>query len=218
MSEQRRAAEDDWSNVDSVLKETRRNERVGAIVKETCTPRGKFNVIYADPPYRFESTLSECRAIENHYPTMTHDEICNLDIVPQIRADDAVLFLWSPAAKLKEAMAVIDAWDFVYRTGGVWDKVNIGMGYYFRLQRTSIDRDARRDAGAARASPQAVDIQIGAPGQQRKARLCSCADRNALSRVSQNRTVRPQGSERMDRVGFRSAAITGVALIVCHSR
>ena len=134
MSKQRRADEGDWSNVDSVLKETRRNERVGAIVKETCTPQGKFNLIYADPPYRFESTLSECRAIENHYPTMAHDEIWNLDIVSQIRAADAILLLWSPAAKLKEAIAVIEAWGFVCRTCAVWDKVNMGMGYYFRLQ------------------------------------------------------------------------------------
>lgn len=94
-------------------------------------PHGRFSVIYADPPWRYEHTKTQNREIENHYPTMELEAICALDVPA---ADDAVLFLWATSPKLEEAMRVIDAWGFTYRTCAVWDKQKIGMGYYFRQQ------------------------------------------------------------------------------------
>lgn len=92
-----------------------------------------FSVIYADPPWQYEHANSENRAIENHYPTMDLGEICRMP-VSQMSAKDAVLFLWATPPKLAEAMQVVDAWGFVYRTCMVWDKEKIGMGYYARQQ------------------------------------------------------------------------------------
>ncbi|MDD3586197.1 MAG: MT-A70 family methyltransferase [Thermoguttaceae bacterium] len=94
---------------------------------------GTFAVIYADPPWQYDSSESDSRAIENQYPTMTLDEIGSLD-VPGIAHDDAVLFLWTTSPKLQEAFQVLDAWGFTYRTCAVWDKEKMGMGYYFRQQ------------------------------------------------------------------------------------
>ena len=37
-------------------------------------------------------------------------------------------------AKLREALDVMSAWGFEYKTCAVWDKVKIGMGYWFRGQ------------------------------------------------------------------------------------
>lgn len=92
-----------------------------------------YPIIYADPPWRYEHARTENRAIENHYPTMTLGEICDLPVA-HISADDAVLFLWATSPKLAESMEVIAAWGFVYRTCMVWDKCRIGMGYYARQQ------------------------------------------------------------------------------------
>lgn len=94
-------------------------------------PRGKYRLIYADPPWRYEHIETESRAIENQYPTMSLDDICAL---PVPAADDAVLFLWATSPKLAESIKVIEAWGFDYRTCAVWDKEKIGMGYYFRQQ------------------------------------------------------------------------------------
>ena len=47
--------------------------------KEVSLPEGKFNVIYADPPWQHNPNV-ESRAVENHYPTLTIDEICNYKI------------------------------------------------------------------------------------------------------------------------------------------
>jgi N6-adenosine-specific RNA methylase IME4 len=73
------------------------------------------------------------RAIENHYGTMDLDAICALPVA-QAATPDAVLFLWATSPKLAEAMRVIDAWGFTYRTCMVWVKDKIGMGYYARQQ------------------------------------------------------------------------------------
>lgn len=92
---------------------------------------GPFPVIYADPPWRYDYAEDTTRKIENHYPTMSLDEIKALDIPA---ADDAVLFLWATSPKLVEALEVMDAWGFEYRTCMVWVKDKIGMGYYARQQ------------------------------------------------------------------------------------
>lgn len=90
-----------------------------------------YDVIYADPPWRYAGTASNSRRVENQYPTMSVDEICALD-VPS--AENSVLYLWATAPLLVEALQVMDAWGFKYKTSAVWDKEKIGMGYWFRVQ------------------------------------------------------------------------------------
>ena len=90
-----------------------------------------YDVIYADPPWRYDFAVSDTRKIENHYPTMTTDDICALDCHA---AADSVLFLWATAPKIREALQVIEAWGFTYKTQMVWVKDKIGMGYYCRNQ------------------------------------------------------------------------------------
>jgi len=94
-------------------------------------PVGEYSLIYADPPWRYDYTKAESRAIENQYPTMTLDEICELDIPA---SNDCVLFMWATSPKLQESFDVLRAWGFTYKTCAVWDKEIIGMGYYFRQQ------------------------------------------------------------------------------------
>jgi len=74
-------------------------------------PPGKYDVIYADPPWRYDFDV-ESRATEKHYPTLTIDEICsykdrNGKPIQDVFADDAVLFLWATSPKLLETPKVI---------------------------------------------------------------------------------------------------------------
>lgn len=94
---------------------------------------GKYEVIYADPPWEYEHIVSKSRAIENQYPVMSLEDICALP-VSRIAEDECMLFLWATSPKLEEAIRVINSWGFTYRTCAVWDKQVIGMGYYFRQQ------------------------------------------------------------------------------------
>lgn len=94
------------------------------------------NLILADPPWQYDFAETDNRQIENQYPTATVDEIgahINAAWAPPV-ADDCVLFLWATMPKLKEALQVMEAWGFEYKTGAVWDKVKMGMGYWFRGQ------------------------------------------------------------------------------------
>jgi N6-adenosine-specific RNA methylase IME4 len=93
----------------------------------------KYPVIYADPPWRYENPPMSNSQIENHYPTMTNDEICALP-VSDLATPDSILYLWATAPMLYWCMRVIDAWHFQYRTNFAWVKDKWGMGFHARNQ------------------------------------------------------------------------------------
>lgn len=65
---------------------------------------------------------------------MSVEEICKLGI-EEITDRDAVLFLWATFPKLPEALRVIKAWGFQYKTVAfVWLKQNkSGKGWFYGL-------------------------------------------------------------------------------------
>lgn len=81
-------------------------------------------VIYADPPWAFEnrSELGEDRNANRHYDTMNLEDIMRMP-VRDIAAKDAILFMWVTDPTLAQAMHVIEAWGFEYKTVGFyWTK------------------------------------------------------------------------------------------------
>lgn len=96
---------------------------------EKSLPNGKFDLIYADPPWRYDFSKSKSRAIESHYQSMDLKEICELKIPAK---KDSILYLWATAPKLIEALEVMKAWGFTYKTNMVWIKPTMGMGYHSR--------------------------------------------------------------------------------------
>jgi len=123
-------------DVKAYKKKIKRAERIEQIKKQDETPKlpkRLYQVVYADPPWQYEHCKTDNRKIENQYPTMALDDICNLP-VNDITTPVAILFLWATPPKLEEALQVMRAWDFKYRTCAVWVKDKIGMGYYFRQQ------------------------------------------------------------------------------------
>lgn len=93
-------------------------------------PEGVFRVIVADPPWRYGNTATR-GAAEDHYATMTIEELCDLDVEDR-SADDAHLYLWTTNGFLREAFDVMEAWGFAYKTTLTWVKTQIGLGNYFR--------------------------------------------------------------------------------------
>src|SRR5271154_6784441 len=77
----------------------------------------RAGVILADPPWRFEARGlgGDDRSAERHYRTCSLDEIKRLP-VGLVAAEDCVLFLWIVNCMLPEALEVIAAWGFDYRT------------------------------------------------------------------------------------------------------
>lgn len=93
----------------------------------------KYSIIYADPPWRYSRNGVQ-GAAEKCYPTMALEDICNLP-VNKMADDNAILFLWATFPKLQEAIQVIDAWGFTYKSVAfVWLKQNrVNDGWYYGL-------------------------------------------------------------------------------------
>ena len=63
-------------------------------------------------------------AAENHYPTMSIDELCALPVA-ELAAKDSVLFMWATFTQLPEALRLIRAWGFTHKSVAfVWLKKN----------------------------------------------------------------------------------------------
>ena len=83
----------------------------------------QYGIIYADPPWHYDRKHGSGVA-ENHYPTMSIEEICALP-VSELAAKDSALFLWATFPQLNEAFRVIDACGFKYKTlAFLWLKQN----------------------------------------------------------------------------------------------
>jgi N6-adenosine-specific RNA methylase IME4 len=99
-------------------------------------PDGTFGVLMADVPWQHEfGTLPPDRATENHYPTMSDDEIAALaPRVQAITAPNAVLYFWATNAKLVAGAAttIVRAWGFEPRAMHTWVKDRQGLGYWVR--------------------------------------------------------------------------------------
>jgi len=109
-------------------------------------PAGPFNVIVADPPWRFESwsDKGKAKAADNHYETMGLDDIKRLPVA-DVAASDCLLLMWAVNPMLPQALDVMSAWGFRYKTlGFCWAKASknsnpswapkwhMGLGYWTR--------------------------------------------------------------------------------------
>ena len=104
-------------------------------------PDKKYNIIYADPPWQYKvyAKKGKGRSAENHYHTMSIEEIRSLP-VKRIAADDCILFLWVTFPCLPEGLSVMENWGFSYKTCGFnWVKRNrkadtffLGLGFWTR--------------------------------------------------------------------------------------
>lgn len=119
--------------------ETRRVEKIERIAEISSRSRDlniaqRFPIVYVDPPWRYEGNIcDETRDLDNHYPTMTDDELRNLP-VSDIATDDAMLFVWSTNSHLPLAIELIKHWGFEYKNNFAWVKDKVGLGVYNRGQ------------------------------------------------------------------------------------
>ena len=98
--------------------------------KNKPLPLGNFDIIYADPPWQYEVNFLSASP-DNHYETLSVEQICKLQ--PKTN-QNTMLFLWATNPLLTEALEVMKAWGFKYKTNMVWVKDRIGLGFYFRGQ------------------------------------------------------------------------------------
>lgn len=98
-----------------------------------------FDVIVADNPWPFVlySELGNEKSASAQYDTMTVEEIAALP-VDRLARGDCLLLMWATGANLPDALRVMSAWGFQYKSEMVWrkttrnGKVRMGTGYRVR--------------------------------------------------------------------------------------
>jgi N6-adenosine-specific RNA methylase IME4 len=100
-------------------------------IEQLITLGLKFGTLYVDPPWSYSNKATR-NAADNHYSSMTIEQIKNLP-VKQLVEDDAHLHLWTTNAFLFESKAIMEKWGFEYKSCYVWVKPQMGMGNYWRV-------------------------------------------------------------------------------------
>lgn len=100
--------------------------------------QNKYNIIYADPPWRYNDRGIPHSA-DHHYNTMDIQDIKNLPVA-NLADENCVLLMWAVFPMLQEALDTIKAWGFEYKTCAFtwvkWNKKSFtwfyGTGNYTR--------------------------------------------------------------------------------------
>jgi site-specific DNA-methyltransferase (adenine-specific) len=111
---------------------------------------GKYSVLLADPPWAYHDPMDKDNhwgGAINHYETISTDELCEFKMeiggeeksIPDIMETDSVLLLWTTAPMVPDALRVMQAWGYTYKTVAfTWvkkdanGKPTIGLGSYTR--------------------------------------------------------------------------------------
>ena len=126
-------------------------------------PAGGFGLIMADPPWSYEmrSAKGYAKAPEAQYQTVPLAEIKALP-VEALAATDCVLWLWAVNPQLPQAIDVLKAWGFTFKTAGTWlkrssrGKVSFGTGYILRSSNEPFLIGARGNPKTTRRTRSAV--------------------------------------------------------------
>jgi N6-adenosine-specific RNA methylase IME4 len=101
---------------------------------------GHYGLILCDPPWRFHnySEAGEAKNPVAHYDCMEMPDLLALP-VGSLAARDCACAMWGIWPMLPEAVALLSAWGFTYKTGGHWHKLSargkkqaFGPGYHYR--------------------------------------------------------------------------------------
>ena len=101
---------------------------------------GHYGVILADPPWSFKTYNADisAKSAASQYSLMSKPDLEDLP-VEDLASKDCALVMWATQAQLPEALALMAAWGFTYKTMGAWAKQSstgkkwaFGTGYVLR--------------------------------------------------------------------------------------
>ncbi|MFG6500179.1 MT-A70 family methyltransferase [Sulfitobacter sp. 1A15106] len=99
------------------------------------TVEGGYQVILADPPWKFKTFTKEgsAKGPDVHYGCMPLEEIQAMP-VKELAAKNCVVLMWATSPMLPEGLETMRAWGAKYVSSMAWDKRKIGTGYWTRNQ------------------------------------------------------------------------------------
>lgn len=101
---------------------------------------GPYDLIMADPPWSFKlySDKGAAKSAQAKYNCM---DLAAIEAMPvrELAAKDCLLWLWATNPMLPQAIKVLEAWGFTFKTAGHWSKRSLvtgklafGTGYVLR--------------------------------------------------------------------------------------
>lgn len=103
----------------------------GCIVSLDDAPDQHYGCVYADPPWAYANSRTRAAA-KNHYPVLSTDALLALPVNAKV-LPRSHLHLWTTNAFLPDALRLVEAWGFEYKSMLVWVKPQMGMGNYWRV-------------------------------------------------------------------------------------
>jgi N6-adenosine-specific RNA methylase IME4 len=95
-------------------------------------PAEEYEIIVSDPPWKYDVQLEG----SPNYKTMSLEEMKKQ--IPKLPAyKNCILFMWCTNPKMKEALDLIQFYEFEYKTNIVWvkqkeGKLQVGTGHYVK--------------------------------------------------------------------------------------
>lgn len=88
----------------------------------------RYAIIYADPPWEYRDRLDGNSRMRGRlpYPSMKIEDIAALPVADLSR-DDAELWCWTTNPFIHEALHIVEAWGFTYKTMQTWAKPKPGL-------------------------------------------------------------------------------------------
>lgn len=99
-----------------------------------------YGALLIDPPWRFSnySAKGEVKNPVAHYSCMSLADLRAMPVA-DLAAPDCAMIMWATAPLLPEAVALMSAWGFTFKSAGAWAKQSstgqkwaFGTGYCFR--------------------------------------------------------------------------------------
>jgi N6-adenosine-specific RNA methylase IME4 len=92
----------------------------------------KYDVIVIDPPWPYGRKYDPKNSrVASPYPELSLEEISKIELPLK---EDAVIFLWTTHAFIRDAFKLVDLWGLNYKAIITWDKEKMGMGNTIRMQ------------------------------------------------------------------------------------
>lgn len=126
-----------------------------------------YDLIMADPPWAFKAYSSKGygKSAQSHYACQSLEDIKAMP-VQGLAKPDCMLLLWATAPMLPEALEVVMAWGFAYKTGAVWHKrtatgkTAFGTGYRLRNAHEHLLLATRGSPKNTRGTRSVIDAKL----------------------------------------------------------
>jgi len=95
----------------------------------------RFSIIYADPPWSYQGQkqhngVEGNKSVTDHYNVVDLEKLKTLNVA-SVCESDCLLFMWTSSPHLDQAIDLMRAWGFQYKTVAfVWYKQKTNPGYY----------------------------------------------------------------------------------------